>query len=124
MWKYFNPNPLKRSTGDCVIRAVSAVTGKDWDTTYVEMCVKGFDLKEMPSTDNVWRAYLSERGFKRYIIPIVGYTVKDFCEDNPHGTYLLFVGEHVVAVMDGDYYDTWDSGDEIPSFFFLLRAMS
>jgi hypothetical protein len=24
----------------------------------------------------------------------------------------------VVAVVDGDYYDTWDCGDEVPVYYF------
>jgi hypothetical protein len=27
---------------------------------------------------------------------------------------MLATGTHVVAVIDGNYYDTWDSGDEVP----------
>ena len=38
--------------------------------------------------------------------------------DNPEGKYLLATGTHVVTVIDGDYYDTWDSGDEIPIYYF------
>ena len=45
------------------------------------------------------------------------YTIADFCNDHPYGTYILATGTHVVAVIDGDYYDTWDSGNEIPIFY-------
>ena len=34
----------------------------------------------------------------------------------PHGTYVLATNNHVVAVVDGNYYDTWDSGDETPIY--------
>ena len=37
--------------------------------------------------------------------------------DNPYGRYILATGEHVVAIENGDYYDTWDSGDEIPIYY-------
>lgn len=119
-YKYFNPNPLKKSTDDCVIRAVSLVTGKTWDETYTAMCAKGYELKEMPSSNNVWRAFLSGQGFQRYWIPDTypySYTISEFANDNPKGKYLLFVGEHVVCVVDGNYYDTFDSGYEVPSFY-------
>ena len=45
------------------------------------------------------------------------YTVRDFCEDNPLGTFVLAIHEHVVCVVDGDYYDSWDSGGEIPIYY-------
>ena len=59
-------------------------------------------------------------GFRRYYIPDnlkCSYSVREFCVDNPTGTFLLFVGEHVIAVIDGDYYDTFDSGHECPTSF-------
>ena len=77
-------------------------------------------MSDMPSSNHVWGAYLMSKGFERHIIPNTCpdcYTVKDFCEEHPEGTYILATGSHVVAVIDGDYYDTWDSGDEIPIYF-------
>lgn len=46
------------------------------------------------------------------------YTVADFCWDNPYGYYLLATGTHAVAVIDGDYYDTWDSGNESVAYYY------
>lgn len=115
-----NNNPLKRTVGDCVIRALSQVTGRDWDTTYIGVITQGFALKDMPSSNNVWGWYLFENGFDRYAVPDTCpkcYTVKDFCRDHPDGTYVLATGSHVVAVIDGDYYDTWDSGEETPVYY-------
>ena len=28
-------------------------------------------------------------------------------------------GGHVVAVEDGNYYDIWDSGDEVPTYYWM-----
>lgn len=75
----------------------------------------------MPSSNNVWGTYLTEKGFRRFSIPNTCpncYTIKDFCRDNSIGTYIIGTGSHAVAVIDGDYYDTWDSGDEVPIYFF------
>ena len=35
----------------------------------------------------------------------------DFTPDYSEGTYFLSVANHVVASVDGNFYDTWDSGD-------------
>jgi len=40
-----------------------------------------------------------------------------FCEDHPYGTYIVGTGTHAIACIDGNYYDTWDSGDESPLFY-------
>ena len=75
-------------------------------------------MKNMPSVDVVWGTYLYSMGFRRGIIPDtcpLCYTVRDFSEDNPKGTYILATNSHVIAVVNGNYFDAWDSGDEVPT---------
>lgn len=117
MWIYSNPNPDKKLVDDCVIRAICLLTNKDWDTVYTALAFQGLLMRDMPSSNAVWGKYLSDRSFRRYIIQDLCpycYTVKAFCKDHPYGEFLLGTGTHVVAVIDGDYYDTSDSGDEVP----------
>lgn len=40
----------------------------------------------------------------------------------PRGRYIVGTGNHAVAVVDGDYYDSWDSGNEILSFFWRMKG--
>jgi hypothetical protein len=47
-------------------------------------------------------------------------TISEFARLYPKGIYIIGTGNHAVAVIDGDYYDSWDSGDEIPSFFWKV----
>lgn len=120
-YEYFNPNPKQKLVGDCVIRAIAKATGRDWEDVYLDVMQKGFEMKDMPSSNAVWGAYLYEIGFRRNIIPNTCpdcYTIKDFCHDYHMGIYILATGTHVVAVIDGTYYDTWDSGEEIPIYYF------
>lgn len=120
MYIYYNPNPTQKLVGDCVIRAISKLTNQSWEETYLWICLQGFMMHDMPSANRVWEAYLTNNGFRRTLLPDYCpdcYTVKDFCVDYPEGKYLLAIGTHVVAVEDGNYFDTWDSGDEIPLFF-------
>lgn len=119
-WIFYNPNPKSKLVGDCVIRAVSKVTSKDWGTTYANIAFQGYKMCDMPSSNAVWGAYLHSIGFIRGVIPNTCpecYTIKDFCFDNPKGTYVVATGSHVVAVINGDYYDSWDSGDEVPIYY-------
>lgn len=119
-FKYTNPNPDKNLVGDCVIRAISIANEQDWERTYVELALQGFMMHDMPSSNHVWGTYLHAKGFNRYIIPNTCpncYTVSEFCKDNPDGEYILATGSHVIAVISGDYYDTWDSGDETPIYY-------
>lgn len=70
-------------------------------------------MKNMPSVNKVWGTYLASIGFVSNQLNCIDcYTVRDFCNDNPEGVYLLATGSHLVASIDGNYLDTWDSGDE------------
>lgn len=119
-YRFYNPNPANRFVGDCTIRAICKLTDQDWDTVYVGTSVEGFLKKDMPSGNSTWGAYLRRLGYTRYIIPNTCpdyYSVRDFCTDHPIGRYLLALDQHVVAIVDGDYYDTWDSGNELPIYY-------
>lgn len=121
MFVEVNLNPYKKSVGDCVIRAISAAEEMDWDDTFIELMLKCFALKDIPSSNNAWGTYLHDIGYTRRIIPDRCpdcYTIRDFCEDYPEGIYILATGSHVVAVKDGNYFDTWDSGNEVPIYYF------
>lgn len=117
---YFNPNPDKKNVGDCTVRAFCAACNCDWESAYIQIALRGFIMHDMPSADDVWGAQLNNEGFVRYIIPNTCpycYSVKDFCAEHPKGTYVLGTGTHAVAVIDGDYYDAWDSGNKTPLFY-------
>lgn len=121
MFIQFNPNPFKILVGDCVIRAISKIVGKDWEEIYSDLSEQGYRMKDMPSANRVWGQYLKNLGFERKVIPDSCpdcYTVKRFCEDHPYGKYILATGTHVVAVAYGNYYDSWDSGQEVPIFYY------
>lgn len=119
-YKYFNPNPAGKNVGDCVIRAICKLTGLDWDKVYLHIAMTGFELWDMPSSNAVWATYLKRLGYRRYVIPDKCpdcYSVQQFCRDYPRGKFLIATGNHVVTVIDGDYFDAWDSGTEIPVYF-------
>lgn len=125
MFVYYNPNPSGKRVGDCVIRAITKLTDSEWEHVYMEISLHGFMLKDMPSANYVWGTYLQENGFKRFMISDTCpncYTVSDFCRDNPVGRYLLATGSHVVTVEDGNYFDTWDSGDEVPIYYWCKEV--
>ena len=119
MYIKYNPNPTGRSVGDCAVRAIAKALNIDWETAYVMISVNGYAMGDMPSSDSVWGAVLRDNGFYIQSIPNTCpdcYTIKDFCKDFPYGEYVVGTGEHVVAVIDGNYYDSWDSGDVVPIY--------
>lgn len=125
MWIRYNPNPAGRNVGDCSVRAVSKALEIDWETAYDLISDAGYNMGDMPSSDSVWGAVLRQNGFYRAAIPNYCpdcYTVRDFCKDHPIGTYVLGFGGHVATVKDGNIYDSWDSSNEIPQFYWYRKG--
>lgn len=124
MYRMFNPNPHGKRVGDCVVRALCKATGQSWESVMTCLFVKACDMGDMPSSDVVWGAWLRSHGWERNIIEDTCpncYTVAEFCSDHPDGTYVLALGGHVVCAENGDYYDTWDSGDRTPLYYYSRR---
>lgn len=120
MWVKYNPNPVGRQVGDCAVRAVAKALNMDWESAYALLSTNGFLMGDMPSSDSVWGATLRQYGFSRFGIPNSCpncYTAADFCKDHPYGVYVLGFGGHVATVADSILYDSWNSLQEIPQFY-------
>lgn len=120
MWVEYNNNPTGRSVGDCAVRAISKALDYDWESSYVLLAVNGLNMGDMPNSDSVWGATLRQEGFYRKSIPNTCpecYTAEDFANDHPYGTYVLGFGGHVATIIDGVLYDSWNSSQLIPQFY-------
>lgn len=120
MWKKWNPNPQGLIVGDCTVRSLCAATGQSWDTIHAQLCELSGQMADMPSADRVWWELARRYGFtRRRMIDQCPdcYTVSDFSADHPRGVYILGPPEHAVAVICGDWWDTWDSGATVPSYY-------
>ena len=123
-YSYINPNPKDKKVGDCTIRAIAIATDQSWEDVYLDLCLKGYTLCDMPSSNDVWGSYLIDKGWEYHRLqdtcPFC-YTIENFCNDYTKGTYIVATGSHIVCVKDGTYYDTWESGDKIPLFYFSKK---
>lgn len=119
MWELFINNPTGKHVGDCTVRALCKALDLEWDKAYMKLAAKGFEVCDMPSSNAVFGAVLRENGFKRETIPNECpdcYTLEDFANDHPTGTYVVGMSGHVATVIDGVIYDAWHSEAEIPLF--------
>jgi hypothetical protein len=120
MWIKYNVNPIANNVEDCAIRAVAVALNISWDDAFDMVCNMAKNMGVMPHNNAAWGAVLRQHGFKRAIIPNSCpdcFTIKDFCLENPEGVFVIGTGTHAVAVIDGNYYDTWNSGNEIPQYY-------
>lgn len=118
-FKYFQPNKkdLKDKVGDCQIRALAKALDKTWVEVFdlvtpicreqqvmdIFSCDLGKTKEAIEKLGFTYHGISNKKGTKRP-------TVDLFAKDHPEGTYVVTVAHHVVAVVDGTYYDTWDSG--------------
>lgn len=120
MWVEYNPNPAAmRNVEDCAVRAIAKVLNTDWESAYAMLALNGFAMGDMPNANSVIGSVLRQNNFKRFNIPENCpdcYTIKDFSKEYNKGTYVVGTGSHVVAVVNGNYFDSWDSGNEYPLY--------
>ena len=124
MWVKVNPNPANKQVPDCVIRAICVALNKPWLQVSDELYSVARADFSISSDDHVWGHYLYNKGFEPFLLPFECpkcITINDFTKMYPIGTYIIGTGSHAVAVIDGDYYDSWDSGNEVPSFFWRIK---
>lgn len=121
-YQHYDPNPVRTGAGDCVVRAICKAENKDWGTIYIDLSVEGMALGELPNANMVWDSYLRRQGYKRYAIPNTCpdcFTVGQFADTYPVGTYILGTGTHAVTVRDGVLYDSYDSSNKIPLYYYF-----
>lgn len=121
MWIKYNINPVRSDgVGDCSVRAIAKALDMLWEEAYARLSLNGFLMGDVISSDTVWGALLRQYGFKRYVVPDTCpdcYTVAEFCEEHPQGTYVIKSPGHVATVVDGDLYDSWDSENQVVIYY-------
>ena len=124
MYRQLNLNPKGRRTDDCVIRALAKAFDADWLTMYDNIAAEGRRKYDIMQANHVWTGWLERHGYRMFPIPNTCpdcFTVRDFAREHPSGSFIVGTGTHVIAIEDGDWYDTFDSGDLIPIYYFRRR---
>lgn len=119
-WHKFNPNPVNARVEDCAQRAISAALNVDWDTASDLIYEMAKAMGTTTHDDAAWGAVLRRAGFMRAVIPNTCpdcFTIADFCRKYPYGVYIAKTPGHVVCIVDGQAWDTWDSTGETVSYF-------
>lgn len=132
---YHNANPKGRITGDCTFRAVSTALGQSWEQTVMEMaelsCKTGYAINDTKNIDR----YLQSKGWVKHKQPRKAdntkLTGKEFCLEiqddfawvtgGVKDVVANIGGHHIVAIIDGQVWDTWDSTDGCIGNFWVER---
>ncbi len=113
---YYQPNTkdLKDEFGDCVIRALTKVTGKTWEQVFDDLVPIAREMQCMPNGKPCYKEYLKRIGYTYVGVSNKAGTkrptVSSFSVGHKKGAFIARVAHHIVAIVDGRFYDTWDSG--------------
>lgn len=120
---YTNPHPKGiKSHDDCVYRAISIATDKDWLTVYDELTKLGRELLAPPNGKLTYATYL-DRIADRIEVKTVGGRLrgKGVARLDSSKTYVVRMANHLAAVKEGKIRDTWNCGDKSAYIVWVLR---
>jgi hypothetical protein len=124
----YNANSRGTSTGDCSVRAISLAFNKDYREVkqILNESAKRLRAQHYNSSKNIVEVISNVFHQGKYIdIREQKLTVEQFADQHPSGIYLIgcgrtpdahkqysySLGGHIVTIINGKVFDTWDSRD-------------
>jgi hypothetical protein len=122
---FYNANPKGKFTTDCTIRAICTALEIPYEQVIMEMAKMECETGYNRSSNEGINQYLESKGWKKNKQPRkldnTKYTGEDLCEQIHEGLHINneplnrlianIGGGHIVAIIDGKVWDTWDSTD-------------
>lgn len=130
MFKFVNPHPKHLRTKDCVKRACCLGSGINYHDVAIMLnrFKKETGGKKYNSNEN-WRLFIEKvllgqklSGDMRYAYNGHRYQVSNFAKLHSGDVAILRCSGHLVATMNGYYYDTGDSGEKSVYIAFIMPA--
>lgn len=123
MFIEYNINPVANRTEDCGIRAVAVALNISWDDAFDLLARNAKQMGDVMHSNAVIGSVMRQHGFYRANIPdyLRNYKIQDFAAEHPKGEYVVGTGTHMVAVVDGNIIDTFNSKDLIPLFYWYRK---
>lgn len=113
IYKEYNNNPKNKHTADCVVRSISTALNKKWEDVFEDLIVLGRELSVMPNNKEAYGKYLEEYETINVFKQTLGGRKRLKVNQVPEvGTYIVRVAKHLVTVVDGVIYDTWNCGEK------------
>lgn len=124
---FYNANPKNKYTDDCVIRAISVATKIPYSTVLEALTRHQIETGYTFTDVRCFGRYLKELGWEKMKQPRKSdntkYTGKEFCKELMRYDSVIasdvdfditrviahLGGKHIVAIIEGQVNDTWDS---------------
>ena len=120
-FKYYNRNPDRVRTKDCVCRAISTATGLYYDAVVnlLEISAEHFECEE-----------LCVRCYNSLLEKVLCYpkvdcnfekTVEDIAAEYPRNKIIIRIDAHLTTSVYGTILDIWDCSDEPVDCFWIVQ---
>ena len=117
MYEHFNNHPTSKGLGFHTVRTLSKILDISWVYAYtlLQMIseITGYASKGIASLSEI----LKMNGYHTEFLEESTKTVSDFCKKNKTGKYVLIFEDYCIPVIDGRYFDLFDSGKEEPLYY-------
>lgn len=118
-YRYFNLNPYKKKTGDCVIRAIACAFGIPWeaasDLLYTVARAIGCEM----SCLGCYTTLFSELSL--FEIDVRGMTVGEVSDTTSDDIVLIRIPGHLTCSRYGEIFDIWDCRKERADRAWVVR---
>lgn len=112
MFIYTNVNPFNADMKDCVCRAISLATDIDYFIIQEKLLLTAM-LFDCDALSPCCYSHLLEDVFDCEPVYCKGMTLADFADENPFGSFVVRIPNHLTAVVNGDIFDTFDCSNEV-----------
>lgn len=107
-----NANPKNKKTSDCVIRAITLATGKDYYEVLDEIILVSKKTGFMITDKKCIEKYLEQLGYTKYKQPRklnnTKYLVGEIMEVTKAKNVIVSCAGHLTVVVNGVLNDIWD----------------
>lgn len=121
MFRFYNRNPKRKRAEDCVTRAISTVTGLNYEaiTTLLQMTAEEYECPKLCVCcyHNLLEKILHYECRYCYKSEHVGDIAKRFRGEK----VLIRIEGHLTCSMYGEVFDIWDCEDKIVDCFWIIK---
>lgn len=104
-----NPTGKYTGYGDCLIRTIMRVLNRlnkeDWYEIYDDLYKLGLTKCKVFNSPEIIFLYMDDKNFEYKILSRDHIKVLDFLDTHRKGTYMIGIGRHIFAYIDGVIYD-------------------
>ena len=126
-FRYYNNNPNKYKTSDCVIRAISVALDKSWDDVLKDLTSYALKYKYFINCQELYEIYLQDNKWEKHKSPQKdngdAYLLGDWLKQFNGQAIVTIDDDHLTYVSENIVYDIWDCTDNEVGVFWTQNEV-